>query len=500
MDLQQETTQTGASEGRHFIGGEWLDAGGGVAFDSLDPFTGEVVAEVAAGEREDAARAVAAAHAAFPGWSKSPPAMRHGMSLKAADVLESRQDEIVSLLARETGCTFGFAMFQAHVFVPGLLRQAAALAYAPLGEVIPSDTGAFSMGLRRPVGVVGAIAPWNAALILSARSIAAPLALGNTVVLKPSEHSPVVGGLIWGEIFTEAGLPPGFQHRHACPGRSRSDRGRADREPARSPAQLHRLYRDRAQARGGGGQKPQADRAQAGGYDPLIILADADLDYAVNATTFGAFLHQGQICMSARKIIVERPISAAFIEKLDREDEGSQDRRPEGARHDHRAADQRERAPVRKGPCRRRGQQGSESPRRGRGGGAVLPGHPAHRRARRLRVRQARRRSGRYLDRDRRQRARRRSTARTRRHTGTRRGSSRRTPIAGLHSRSRSTPGSSTSTTSRSRTSHRCRSAGSRTAASDGSGALRSWTSSPSFVGSLCRAARIRSRSDGPVL
>ncbi len=136
---------------------------------------------------------------AFPEWSKTPPGMRQGIFLKAADVLESRQDEIVSLLARETGCTFGFAMFQTH-FVPGLLRQAAALAYAPLGEVIPSDTGAFSMGLRRPVGVVGAIAPWNAALILSARSIAAPLALGNTVVLKPSELSPVVGGLIWRDL------------------------------------------------------------------------------------------------------------------------------------------------------------------------------------------------------------------------------------------------------------------------------------------------------------
>jgi acyl-CoA reductase-like NAD-dependent aldehyde dehydrogenase len=95
-------------------------------------------------------------------------------------------------------------------YVPGLLRQAAAAAYAPLGQILPSDhPGTLAMGIRKPVGVVGAIAPWNAALILSARSIAAPLALGNTVVLKPSELSPIVGGLIWGEIFTEAGLPPG---------------------------------------------------------------------------------------------------------------------------------------------------------------------------------------------------------------------------------------------------------------------------------------------------
>ena len=229
MELQQEHTQTGASEGRQFIGGEWVDAAGGDTFESRDPFTGDTVADVAAGGREDAARAVAAAQAAFPEWSKTPPAMRQGIFLKAADVLESRQDEIVSLLARETGCTFGFAMFQTH-FVPGLLRQAAALAYAPLGEVIPSDTGAFSMGLRRPVGVVGAIAPWNAALILSARSIAAPLALGNTVVLKPSELSPVVGGLLWGEIFSAAGLPAGVlnivTHGPARPARSATSSSR----------------------------------------------------------------------------------------------------------------------------------------------------------------------------------------------------------------------------------------------------------------------------------
>ena len=122
-------------------------------------------------------------------------------------MLEGRRDEVVGLLAVKQGATFGFGMFQLG-FVTGLLRQAAAIAYAPVGHVIPSDhPGTLALGLRRPVGVVAAIAPWNAALILSARSIAAPLALGNTVVLKPSEWSPIVGGTIWEEIFAEAGLP-----------------------------------------------------------------------------------------------------------------------------------------------------------------------------------------------------------------------------------------------------------------------------------------------------
>jgi len=163
-------TETGIDT-RLFIGGAFAEAEGGRTFENRDPWSGDVVSDVANASGADAKRAVEAAAEAFPEWSRTPPAVRQGIFLKAADVLESRQDEVVSMLARETGCTFGFGMFQMH-FVPGLFRQAAALAYAPLGEVIPSDTGAFAMGIRRPVGVVGAIAPWNAALILSARSIA----------------------------------------------------------------------------------------------------------------------------------------------------------------------------------------------------------------------------------------------------------------------------------------------------------------------------------------
>jgi acyl-CoA reductase-like NAD-dependent aldehyde dehydrogenase len=308
--------QSDVREARQFIGGEWVDAAGGQTFEDRDPYTGDVVANVAAGTRADARRAVDAAAAAFPEWSKTPPAARQSILLKAADVLESRQDEVVSLLARETGSTFGFGMFQTH-FVPNLFRQAAALAYAPLGEIIPSDMGVFSMGVRRPVGVVGAIAPWNAALILSARSIAAPLALGNTVVLKPSELSPVVGGLLWGEIFAEAGLPPGVLNivTHA-PG----DAAEIGDELVENPA-VRRLNFTGSTAVGrrlaeAAGRHLKRVTLELGGYNPLIVLADADLEYAVNATAFGAFLHQGQICMSARRIIVERPIADEFVSRL----------------------------------------------------------------------------------------------------------------------------------------------------------------------------------------
>src|SRR3954452_11833955 len=286
-------------------------------FQDLDPFTGDVVAEVPAGGADDARRAVEAAEAAFAAWAESLPAQRQAIFLKAADVLEARRDEVVDLLGRETGCTFGFAMFQIG-FVAGLLRQAAALAYAPVGTVIPSDhPGTLAMALRRPAGVVAAIAPWNAALILSARSIAAPLALGNTVVLKPSEWSPVVGGTIWSQIFAEAGLPDGVLNvvTHA-PGAAGPIGEVLTSHPAVRRINFTGSTRTGRLLAEAAGRNLKRVVLELGGHNPLLVLADADLDYAVNATAFGAFLHQGQICMSARRVIVDRSIADEFSERL----------------------------------------------------------------------------------------------------------------------------------------------------------------------------------------
>jgi acyl-CoA reductase-like NAD-dependent aldehyde dehydrogenase len=305
-----------AGEYEQFVGGEWVAAADGATYENLDPFSGEVVANVAAGGAADAERAVESAAAAFPAWSQTPPAERQRIFLKAADILEGRTEEVVSMLARETGSSFGFGMFQC-MFVPNLFRQAAALAYAPLGQIIPSDTGAFAMGMRRPVGVVGAFAPWNAALILSARSIAAPLALGNTVVLKPSEWSPWTGGLLWGEILTEAGMPPGVLDivTHA-PGAAPPVANTIIEHPAvrrlnfTGSSQVGRLIAEAA------GRQLKRVVLELGGHNPLIVLGDADLEYAVNASAFGSYLHQGQICMSTRRIYVERTIADEFISRL----------------------------------------------------------------------------------------------------------------------------------------------------------------------------------------
>jgi acyl-CoA reductase-like NAD-dependent aldehyde dehydrogenase len=310
-------TQTDAThEVKQLIGGAWVDAADGRRFDDADPFTGELVFPAPAGGAADVQAAIDAAAAAFESWRATPPAERQRIFLAAADLLEERRDEVISVLARETGATFGFAMFQS-LFVPNLFRQTAALAYAPLGQVLPSDTGAFALGIRRPAGVVGAFAPWNAALILSARSIAAPLALGNTVVLKPSEWSPWSGGLLWGEIFGAAGLPDGVLNivTHA-PGEAKPVADALIEHPA-----VRRLNFTGSSAVGriiaeAAGRQLKRVVLELGGYNPLIVLADADLEYAVNATAFGSFLHQGQICMSTRRILVERAIADEFTSRL----------------------------------------------------------------------------------------------------------------------------------------------------------------------------------------
>lgn len=300
-----------------YIGGEWVDAKNKESFEDYNPYNGEVFATVPKGKREDATRAIEAAAAAFPEWAASPPSLRRKLFLKAADIFEKRQDELVRVVAEETGSTIGIAMFQMF-FVPGLFREAAAQAYSVTGEIIPADyPGAFFMALRQPAGVVGAFGPFNVPYILSSRAFALPLAYGNTAVLKPSEEAPISGGLMLAEIFEEAGFPPGVLNVIT---HTKEDAPEVGDELIAHPAvrrisftgstEVGRIVAEKA------GRNLKRAVMELGGKDPLIILRDADLDFAADAASWGAFLHQGQICMSTERVIVERPIADAFIEKL----------------------------------------------------------------------------------------------------------------------------------------------------------------------------------------
>jgi vanillin dehydrogenase len=302
-------------EYQQYIGGQWTTPDR--LFDDLDPYRGTVMARVAAGTRADAARAVDAAAAAFPGWAELPPAQKQALFLRAADIVERREKQITALLAAETGCAGGFAGFQV-LTATRLLRQASNWGYLPAGEVIRSDTpGTFAMALRRPLGVVAGISPWNGAHVLAWRTVVNPLAFGNTVVLKPSEEAPVSAGLLVAEIMADAGFPPGVINvvTHA-PGEAVPI---ADEFFARAEVRCINFTGSSATGRV---LAERAGRAlkrcvlELGGYNPLIVLADADLDYAVEAAAFAAFFHSGQICMNARKLLIERPVYDTFIDRL----------------------------------------------------------------------------------------------------------------------------------------------------------------------------------------
>ncbi|MES2582338.1 MAG: aldehyde dehydrogenase family protein [Pseudomonadota bacterium] len=300
----------------HFIAGRWSQADGAV-FPDHNPFTGEVVAQVAAGTRQHAQAAIDAAQAAFPAWAAMPPGQRQRLFLAAADIVERRTDDIVRLLAIETGTAAGFARFQIRWSVD-LLRQAANWAYRPVGDVLPSDTpGRFAMAVRKPLGVVAGFAPWNGAFCLAWRTVVLPMAFGNTMVLKPSEEAPLSAGLVLAEVLEEAGFPAGaFNVVTHGPG----DAGPIADAFFESPhvrsinftgsSAIGRMLAERA------GRALKRIVLELGGYNPLLILADADIDQAVNTTAFGAFFHQGQICMNTRKVLVDRSIADTFIERL----------------------------------------------------------------------------------------------------------------------------------------------------------------------------------------
>jgi acyl-CoA reductase-like NAD-dependent aldehyde dehydrogenase len=305
-----------AGKYKMYIGGEWVDAKGGQTFADYNPATGELWAQIASGDRADAKAAIDAAHNARTAWADTPHPQRAAYLLKAADVLEQRQQEFAGNLVDETGSWFGKAMFETG-YSAGLIRAAAAAVYQVTGEILPSDYGKINLLVRQPLGVVVVISPWNFPLLLSLRAVVFAMAVGNTVVLKPSSESPVSGGLMIAQFFEEAGLPPGVLNVVTCPGEIVEEVGdelvvnpkvRGISFTGSSATGRHLAEK--------AGRHLKKIALELGGKDPLIILADADMDRAVNAAVFGRFMHQGQICMSVERIIVEEPIAEEFTKRF----------------------------------------------------------------------------------------------------------------------------------------------------------------------------------------
>lgn len=298
------------------IGGEVTDPADGRYIDKIQRLTGEVVARVAAASPDDAHRAADAAGRAAASWAATPPAERRKVLEGAARLLDERTPQIAAVMGQEMGAAAGWCHFNA-MLAASMLREAAAQVYATAGQVIPSDVpGMTAMGVREPAGVVVGIAPWNAPLILGTRAVAMPLALGNTVVLKASEETPATHAAII-ECLIDAGLPAGAANLVTnAPDDAPDVVERLIAHPAvrvinfTGSTGVGRVIAEKA------GRHLKRTVMELGGKAPMVVLADADLEAAAAAASFGAFMNQGQICMSTERLVVDRSVAAEFAELL----------------------------------------------------------------------------------------------------------------------------------------------------------------------------------------
>jgi aldehyde dehydrogenase (NAD+) len=294
------------------LAGEWRPGSSGKIVADTDPWSGDTLAEIPLASTEDLDEAMATAQRAQREWAEQPPADRAEVMLAAAEVVRARWAEITGWLIHEAGVPAPRADLEWSL-VRSVLLEAASVPHHVTGTIMPSEIpGKESRVYRQPAGVVAVISPWNFPMRVSSRSVAPALAAGNAVVLKPASDTPVSGGLLLAKVLEEAGLPPGLLSVVVGGG---SDIGEAI---ARHPVPRVLSFTGSA-AVGQGITRAAGVRRLAldlGGRGPLVVLDDADLGRAVDAAVFGSFFHQGQICMIANRIIVDRKVYGEFTDRL----------------------------------------------------------------------------------------------------------------------------------------------------------------------------------------
>ncbi len=303
-------------EAQLIIGGRDVAAKSSATFARLNPISGEEATRASAASVEDARAAADAAAAAFPKWSAMGPSQRRALLNKAAELIEQRANQFATIVSAETGATGGWGHFNIHL-AAGMLREAAAMTTQIQGEVVPSDVpGSMAMALRQPVGVVLGIAPWNAPIILGVRAVAMPLACGNTVIFKASEVCPATHRLI-AATLRDAGLGDGVIN---CITHEAKDAEKVTEALVSHPA-VKRINFTGSTRVGKiiammGAKYLKPVLLELGGKAPIVVLEDADIDEAVNATVFGAFANSGQICMSTERVIIDEKVAEEFAQKL----------------------------------------------------------------------------------------------------------------------------------------------------------------------------------------
>lgn len=295
-----------------YIDGQWKDTVSGKVVEDISPADGSVFATVHFAGDSEVEEAIAAAYRAQRSWAETTAMDREAILLRAADWMAAHMDEVAAVLMDESGSAFGKAYFEAG-FAVDLFRTAAGECRRLFGEVQQQIPGEISMIRRLPLGVVAGIAPFNFPLLLALKKVAFALAAGNTFVLKPASATPVSGVLI-AKALDAAGLPAGVFNLVPGSGETVGNRLIEDkrvrmvaftgstavgRSIAAKASVLFKRY-----------------SLEMGGKNPLILLKDFDLDQAVKIAGFGAYFHQGQICMCTSRLIVEEPVYDAFCEKF----------------------------------------------------------------------------------------------------------------------------------------------------------------------------------------
>ncbi|WP_431042989.1 aldehyde dehydrogenase family protein [Streptomyces sp. P1-3] len=297
-----------------YIDGEWRPGSGSWDIVDFNPYNGEKLASITAASADEIDQAYRAAERAQPEWGATNPYTRRLVFERALRIVEDREEELTEAIVAEVGGTLLKAAFELHL-AKEFLREAIQLALRPEGRILPSPSdGKENRLYRLPVGVVGVISPFNFPFLLSLKSVAPALALGNAVVLKPHQNTPICGGGLVAKVLEDAGLPPGLLNvvvtdiaeigdaliEHPVPkviSFTGSDRvGRHVATVAASHFKRTVL--------------------ELGGNSALVVLDDADIDYAVDAAVFSRFVHQGQVCMAANRVLVDRAVEREFTEKF----------------------------------------------------------------------------------------------------------------------------------------------------------------------------------------
>ena len=308
------TATTTAQVCRNFINGQWVASRSGRVFERRNPADqDEIVAVVPLSTREEAREAVAAAKGAFPAWRDTPAPVRGKIVARAAAILEARKEEVARLLTREEGKTLKDSLGEVTRSV-NILEFTAGEARRMGGETVPSEMPRnFAYTFKQPLGVVGAITPWNFPVAIPVWKAGPALVTGNTMVFKPAEVTPLTAAIIV-EIFAEAGTPPGVLNMILGAGEEVGDE-LVEHDDVRA------LSFTGSNAIGGaiyaaGARKMKKCQCEMGGKNPVVVLRDADLDLAVESTVVGAFGSSGQRCTATSRVVVEDAVADRFVDAL----------------------------------------------------------------------------------------------------------------------------------------------------------------------------------------